>query len=44
VQNAMMGVEFQWGDRKNFTDGWYTSIRKVQLSFKYNFSQSFYKH
>jgi hypothetical protein len=43
VKNAMMGVEFQWGDRKNFSDGFSTSITKVQFSFKYNFSQSFYK-
>jgi len=44
VKNAMMGVEFQWGDRHNYTDGWTTSISKVQFSFKYNFSQSFYKN
>jgi len=43
VKNAMMGVEFQYGDRHNFTDGWHTSISKLQFSFKYNFSQSFYK-
>lgn len=43
VKNAMMGVEFQWGDRHNFKDGWNTSISKLQFSFKYNFSQSFYK-
>ena len=42
VKNAMMGVEFQWGDRHNFSDGWSTSISKVQFSFKYNFSQVFY--
>jgi len=39
-----MGIEFQWGDRENFSDGWTTSISKVQLSFKYNFSQTFYKN
>jgi len=44
VKNAMMGVEFQWGDRHNYTDGWSTTISKVQFSFKYNFSQSFYKN
>lgn len=43
VKNAMMGVEFQWGDRENFNDGWSTSITKVQFSFKYNFSQAFFK-
>lgn len=43
VKNAMCGVEFQWGDRENFTDGWSTSISKVQFSFKYNFSEAFFK-
>lgn len=42
VKNAMMGAEFQWGDRHNYTDGWSTSISKVQFTFKYNFSQVFY--
>ena len=42
VKNAMMGIEFQYGDRVNFSDGWNTSISKVQLSFKYNFSQDFF--
>lgn len=46
TQNAMMGVEFQYGDRTNYKevngfDG--TNIVKVQFSFKYNFSQAFYK-
>lgn len=43
VKNAMMGVEFQWGNRENYTDGYSTDISKLQFSFKYNFSQSFYK-
>lgn len=43
VENAMMGVEFQWGDRENFEDDFTSSITKVQFSFKYNFSQTFYK-
>jgi len=43
VPNAMMGAELQYGDRQNYSDGWSTSITKVQFSFKYNFSQSFYK-
>ena len=43
VKNAMMGVEFQYGDRDNFSDGWNTSISKVQVTFKYNFSESFFK-
>lgn len=43
VQNAMMGVEFQYGDRANFANGFESSITKVQFSFKYNFSHVFYK-
>lgn len=43
VKNCMMGAEFQWGDRENFRDGWSTSISKIQFSFKYNFSEVFYK-
>ena len=43
VKNAMMGVELQWGDRENFSDGWKSDITKVQFSFKYNFSQTFYR-
>jgi hypothetical protein len=43
VKNAMAGVEYQFGNRTNFSDGWTTAINKVQFSFKYNFSQAFYK-
>ena len=43
VKNAMMGVEFQYGDRENFSDGFTSSISKVQFTFKYNFSESFFK-
>jgi hypothetical protein len=43
VKNAMMGVEYQWGRRENFKDGFTSDISKVQVSFKYNFGQSFYK-
>jgi outer membrane DcaP-like protein len=42
-KNMMAGVEFEWGDRHNYTDGYSTSISKLQFSFKYNFSQAFYK-
>lgn len=46
VQNVMAGVELQYGDRQNFgedvVDG--TSILKLQFSFKYNFSQTFYRN
>jgi hypothetical protein len=46
VKNAMMGIELQYGDRKNFeatASTFSPSITKVQFSFKYNFSQAFYK-
>lgn len=44
TSNTMVGIEYQWGDRSNFSDGWTSSITKIQCSFKYNFSQSFYKN
>ena len=43
VQNAMAGIELQYGTRENYSDGWNTSIFKVQFSFKYNFGHTFYR-
>ena len=43
AENAMMGVELQYGSRENYNDGWNTDILKVQFSFKYNFSHTFYR-
>jgi hypothetical protein len=43
VQNAMVGVELQYGNRANFEDGFTSSITKVQFTGKFNFAQSFYK-
>ena len=43
AENAMMGVELQYGSRENYSDGWNTDILKVQFSFKYNFSHTFYR-
>jgi hypothetical protein len=40
--NCMAGVELQYGDRANYLDGWTTSITRLQFSFRYNFSKSFY--
>ena len=37
----MTGVELQWGDRENFTDGFSSDDFRVQFSFKYNFSKTF---
>ena len=36
--NAMVGGEFQWGRRENFSDGFHSDGFKLQFSFKYNFS------
>jgi hypothetical protein len=38
VKDAMAGVEFQYGYRKNFRDGWSVPDYRMQFSFKYNFS------
>jgi hypothetical protein len=43
-KNCMWGLEGQYGSRENFRDGWSTSIFKLQLSFKYNFSHTFYRN
>lgn len=44
VPNMLAGVEFQWIGRENFSDGWTSDATKIQFSFKYNFSQTFYKN
>ena len=38
VNNLMMGIEYQYGRRNNFTDGFHSIANKVQLSCKFNFS------
>lgn len=43
AKNVMMGAELQWGDRENFRDDYNPSITKLQFSFKYNFSETFYR-
>lgn len=43
ADNAMVGVELQYGTRENYSDGWKTDIFKVQFSFRYNFSHTFYR-
>ena len=35
------GVEFQWGNRDNFSDGFTSDIRKIQFSFKYAFAKTY---
>jgi hypothetical protein len=43
AENVMCGIELQYGTRENFSDGWNTDILKVQFSFRYRFSQTFYR-
>jgi len=43
AENVMMGIELQYGTRENFLDGWNTDILKIQFSFRYKFSQIFYR-
>jgi len=40
VDNAFIGPEIQWGDRKNFRDGFTSDDVRVQVSAKYNFKLS----
>ncbi|MFO7692993.1 MAG: DcaP family trimeric outer membrane transporter [Vicinamibacterales bacterium] len=40
VANVMIGGEFQWGRRENFSDGFTSDGVKIQFSFKYNFSHT----
>jgi hypothetical protein len=39
--NVLVGGEFQFGRRLNFTDGWNVNDYRVQFSFKYSFSKVF---
>jgi DcaP outer membrane protein len=38
IDNVMMGIEYQYGKRDNFSDGFYSNGNKIQFSFKFNFS------
>jgi hypothetical protein len=38
AKDVMAGIEFQWGSRDNFDDGFSSDDFRVQFSFKYNFS------
>jgi len=38
VPNILMGGEFQWLDRHNFSDGFDSNDVRLQFSFKYSFS------
>ncbi len=38
VKNVMTGLEFQWGRRQNFTDGFAVNDYRIQFSAQYKFS------
>ena len=38
VKNVMTGLEFQWGRRENFTDGFAVNDFRIQFSAQYRFS------
>jgi len=42
VKNTMAAVELQWGQREG-EDGFKADCMKIQFSFKYNFSTTFFK-
>lgn len=41
AENILMGVEYQYGRRENFSDGFHSSAHKIQLTFRYSFSNLF---
>jgi len=41
VSGVTTGVELQWGNRENNSDGFKTDIFKIQFSFKYAFSKTY---
>ena len=42
MANVMTGIELQYIDRVNNTDGFSSSATKINFTFKYNFSAKFY--
>jgi hypothetical protein len=40
VPDVMIGGEFQWGMRENNSDGFTSDDFRVQVSFRYSFSQT----
>ena len=43
VTNVMMGAEYQYGRRDNYSDGFHSTGNKIHLLFEFNFSQKFFK-
>jgi hypothetical protein len=44
IKPVMMGAEFQWGMRGNFSDGYKYNDYRIQASFKYSFSFTLERH
>jgi len=38
---VMAGLEFQWGRRENFRDGFSVDDYRIQFSFKYDWGKVF---
>ncbi|MBT1696699.1 hypothetical protein KK083_07430 [Fulvivirgaceae bacterium PWU4] len=38
VENALFGIEYQYGRRDNFSDDFHAVANKIQCAFKFNFS------
>ena len=38
VENVMIGIEYQYGKRDNYSDGFSSAASKIQCAFKFNFS------
>ena len=43
VKDVMTGVEFQWGERQNKSDGFQSNDYRIQMSAKFNFDISLVK-
>jgi hypothetical protein len=41
VKDLMLGVEAQWGERQNFSDGWTANDFRLQFSAKYSYGMLF---
>ncbi|MHA4843606.1 DcaP family trimeric outer membrane transporter [Flavitalea antarctica] len=41
VENVMLGIEYQYGRRDNYSDGFHSVCHKIQFAFKCNFSRIF---
>ena len=39
VKNIMIGAEYQYGRRDNYSDGFHSNGNKIQLMFEFNFSE-----